>query len=93
MDDDRRGKTRTPDIRYVKLVVTKDSGEERVYPLILRDVSNEGVGAMFIGSDAVDPSREYVLRVSDGKERRVRIVWTKQVAELVHILGMKFTDN
>ena len=93
MGDERRSNSRSPEIRYVKLVVTKDSGEERVYPLILRDVSNDGVGAMFIGSEAVDPERDYILRVSDCKERGVRIVWTKQVAELVHILGMKFTDN
>ena len=93
MNDERRSNQRSPDIRYVKLVAVSGDGSEKVYPLILRDVSNDGVGGMFIGSELLDIDKDYVLRVSDGKERAVRIVWTKQVAELVHILGMKFTDD
>lgn len=93
MNDDRRRDERWPNIRYVKLVERRPGETERVYPLILRDVSTTGLGGLFIGEQQLDPEGDYRLRDAGGAERPVRIVWTKQVAELVHILGMQFVDN
>jgi hypothetical protein len=93
MSDERRQDERFPNIRYVKLVAPQPGGEEKLYPLILRDVSSTGLGGLFIGTEALDPEGEYLLRDPAGAERLIRIIWTRKVADLVHILGMRFVDN
>jgi hypothetical protein len=93
MNDDRRRDERWPNIRYVKLVKDAPGGEEKLYPLILRDISSTGLGGLFIGSEPLDLEDSYRLRNAEGAERLIRIVWFKQVAELVYILGMQFIDN
>lgn len=93
MNDDRRRDERWPNVRYVKLVELRPGAGEKVYPLILRDISSSGLGALFIGNRPLDPDGQYRLRDAEGSERPVRIVWIRQVADLVHILGMKFLDD
>jgi hypothetical protein len=35
----------------------------------------------------------FVLRDTEGADRRVRIVWTKRVADYVQMLGLEVSEN
>jgi hypothetical protein len=89
MTDERRAVTRNPDFVDVELVTTDSVGQEVAYPIILRDRSGSGLGAMYIGKEVLSPRREFVLRGGNHDDRRVRIVWTKQVADFVVMIGME----
>jgi hypothetical protein len=88
MSDERRNLGRSPSFSYVKLVTTDARGNEKVLPLILRDRSGTGVGAMYIGQEVLNPTAEYVLRDAEGVEKKVRLVWSKRVADYVQMLGL-----
>lgn len=91
--DERRDLGRTPSFSYVKLVTTDARGNEKTLPLILRDRSGTGVGAMYIGKEVLNPAAEYTLRDSEGGEKQVRLVWTKRVADFVQMLGLAIADG
>lgn len=93
MSDEKRRATRSPNFRYAKLVLPDAGDGEQVFPIILRDTSAEGVGAMYIGKDDLSAAETLLLRDAEGDERKIRIVWTKQVADFVQMLGMVFTDD
>jgi len=60
----------------------------------LRDSSDTGLGGMYVGEDALSPTANFVLRESEeGEDRRVRIVWTKRVADYVQMLGLEVSEN
>jgi hypothetical protein len=90
--DERRDPTRVPSFSYVKLVA-RDGGNEKVLPMILRDRSGTGVGAMYIGKEVLNPAGEYILRDSQGGEEKVRLVWTRRVADYVQMLGLAIADD
>ncbi len=91
--DERRDLGRVPSFSYVKLVTTDGSGNEKVLPMILRDRSTTGVGAMYIGKEVLNPAGEYVLRDAEGNERKVKLVWTRRVADFVQMLGLAIADD
>ena len=91
MVDERRENARDPNFLNVELVTTDSAGREKAYPIILRDRSGNGLGAMYIGKEVIKPQGGFVLR-GDGDERDVRIVWTKQVADFVLMLGMEIAS-
>jgi hypothetical protein len=91
MVDERREDARDPDFVNVELVTTDPEGRERAYPIILRDRSGTGIGAMYVGKEVLSPKEDYVLR-GGGDECAVRIVWTKQIADFVLMLGMELAD-
>jgi hypothetical protein len=94
MSDERRDDDRSPDFRNVELVTTNGEGNEKAYPVTLRDTSDTGLGGMYVGQETLSPSATFVLRDSDEDEdRRVRIVWTKRVAEYVQMLGLEISEN
>jgi hypothetical protein len=93
MSDERRDLGRTPSFSYVKLITTDANGGEKVLPLILRDQSGTGVGAMYIGKEVLSPSADYLLRDAEGVEKKVRLVWTKRVADYVQMLGMEIQGS
>ena len=93
MSDEQRRTTRSPNFRYAKLIPAGEGDSEQVYPVILRDSSADGVGAMYIGKDDLNTTGPFLLRDSEGGERKVQIVWTKQVADFVQMLGMTFVDD
>ena len=93
MSDERRELGRKPSFSYVKLITTDAGGGEKVLPLILRDHSSTGVGAMYIGKEVLSPSADYVLRDAEGVEKKVRLVWTKRVADYVQMLGMEIQGS
>lgn len=93
MTDERRDDERSPDFRNVELVTINGGGNEKTYPVTLRDTSDRGLGGMYVGQETLSPSASFVLRDADGKDRRVRIVWTKRVAEYVQMLGLEVSDN
>lgn len=91
--DERRDLGRLPSFSYVKLVTTDAGGKEKTLPMILRDRSDTGVGAMYIGKEVLNPAGTYILRDSEGEEKKVRLVWTRRVADFVQMLGLAIADD
>ena len=92
MSSERRDTARDPKFHSVELVTSDASGRERTYPVTLRDTSGKGLGAMYIGKEVLNPKNDYRLRDSGGGEQKIRIVWTKQVADFVLMMGMEVAD-
>ena len=89
MSDERRDDGRSPDFRNVELVTTNGEGNERTYPMTLRDTSERGLGGMYVGQETLNPTASFVLRDAEGKNRRVRIVWARRGADYVQMLGLE----
>ena len=77
----------------MELVAINSGGHEKKFPVTLRDTSESGLGGMYVGRDTLNPAGSFVLRDENGEERRVRIVWTKRVAEYVQMLGLEVSEN
>jgi hypothetical protein len=93
MSDERRDDERSPDFRNVELVAVNSGGNEKVYPVTLRDTSGSGLGGMYVGQETLSPAATFVLRDAEAGDRRVRIVWTKRVADYVQMLGLEVSEN
>ena len=93
MSDERRDDERSPDFRNVELVTINSGGNERTFPVTLRDTSESGLGGMYVGQDTLSPGGSFILRDEDGEDHRVRIVWTKRVADYVQMLGLEVSEN
>ncbi len=93
MSDERRDDDRSPDFRNVELVTVNSGGNEKTYPVTLRDTSGSGLGGMYVGQETLSPAGSFVLRDAGGEDRRVRIVWTKRVADYVQMLGLEVSEN
>jgi hypothetical protein len=94
MSDERRDNERSPEFRNVELVAVNDNGNEKSFPVTLRDTSDRGLGGMYVGDDTLKPAATFVLRDADKEaDCRVRIVWTKKVAEYVQMLGIEVSEN
>ena len=89
MSDERRDDDRSPDFRNVELVTTNSGGNERTYPVTLRDTSDKGLGGMYVGQETLNPTASFILRDAEGEDRRVRIVWARRVADYVQMLGLE----
>lgn len=93
MSDQRRDGDRSPDFRNVELVTTNGEGNEKAYPVTLRNSSDTGLGGMYVGQDTLSPAATFVLRDHATSDRRVRIVWTKRVADYVQMLGLEVSET
>ena len=93
MNEERRDQDRNPDFSTLKLVTFDDSGVEKSYPVTLRNRSGTGLGALYVGKEALNPKDDFLLKGGTGGDRKVRIMWTKQVADFVLMLGMEFTES
>ena len=67
MSDERRDDDRSPDFRSVELVTINSGGNEKTYPVTLRDTSGNGLGGMYVGEDVLSPTATFVLRESRGR--------------------------
>jgi hypothetical protein len=47
---------------------------------------------MYIGKEVLNPKCDYIIRDAGAGDRKVRIMWTKQVADFVLMLGMELAD-
>ncbi|MEJ2580638.1 MAG: hypothetical protein P8127_03205 [Acidobacteriota bacterium] len=94
MSDEQRDDERSPDFRNVELVAINSGGNERSFPLTLRDSSEGGLGGMYVGKETLSPTGTFVLRDAEKEDDcRVRIVWTKKVADYVQMLGIEVTES
>lgn len=93
MTDERRDGERSPDFRRVELVAVNSGGNEKSYPVTLRDTSEGGLGGMYVGQDTLSPGGTFVLRDAGASDRRVRVVWSKRVADYVQMLGLEVSEN
>ena len=92
MSVERRNVQRDSNFVNVELVTTDAAGREKIYPIVLRDRSGSGLGAMYIGKEVLSPTKDFLLRAGDDDDLRVRIVWTKQVADFVLMMGMEVAE-
>ena len=94
MSDERRDDDRSPDFRNVELVTTNSGGNEKTFPVTLRDTSGSGLGGMYVGQETLSPSATFVLRdEAEEGDQRVRIVGTKRVADYVQMLGLEVSEG
>ncbi len=93
MNDERRDEERSHRFRSVELVTSGPDGTEPTYPLILRDAGDVGLGGVYVGQDEFAPEGDAILRDVETGDRRVRIVWTKKVADYVHMVGLESSDD
>jgi hypothetical protein len=88
MDDERRDGQREPTFRQAELVTTGSEGEAS-FPIILRDAGLAGIGGVYVGQDPFTPEGAAELRDADGGNQMVRVIWTRKLAEYVHIVGLE----
>ena len=69
------------------------NGVEISFPLILRDSGGDGLGGVYVGQGEFAPDGDAVLRDREADDRRVRIVWTKKIADYVHMVGLESSDG
>lgn len=94
MGDERRDDDRAPDFRNVELVTMNSGGNEKAFPVTLRDTSGNGLGGMYVGQETLSPAATFVLRDDEEEgDQRVRIVWTKRVADYVQMLGLEVSEG
>lgn len=93
MNDERRDETRSHTFRNVELVTVDPNGVEISFPLILRDSGGDGLGGVYVGQDEFAPDGDAILRDREAGDRRVRIVWTKKIADYVHMVGLESSDG
>jgi len=93
MNDERRDQDRRPDFHAMKLVTSDESGREKSYPVTLRDTSGTGLGAMYVGKEVLNPKDDFLLKGGPDGDRKIRIMWTKQVADFVLMLGMEYAES
>jgi hypothetical protein len=92
MTDERRGDERSPSFTEVELI-TQGSEGETSFPIILRDTGGTGVGGVSVGQGAFAPRGDAILRDTASGDRPVRVVWTKKLAEYVHMVGLEVVDG
>lgn len=88
MTDERRDEERSPTFRHVELITTGPAGQAS-FPIILRDTGSAGIGGVYVGQDAFTPLGDATLRDAGGGDRTVRVIWTKKLADYVHIVGLE----
>jgi hypothetical protein len=94
MSDERRDDERSPDFRNVELVTVNDHGNQKSYPVTLRDTSDRGLGGMYVGQETLSAAGTFVLRDAEKEDDcRVRIVWSKKVADYVQMLGIEVSES
>ncbi len=89
MNDERRDEERSHTFRSVELVTGEPGGGEASFPLILRDSGGDGLGGVYVGQDDFAPEGDAILRDREAGDRRVHIVWTKKIADYVHMVGLE----
>ena len=93
MNDERRDQDRKPGFQSLRLVTSDDSGQQKSYPVTMRDTSGTGLGAMYVGKEVLNPKDDFLLTGGADGDQRVRIMWTKQVADFVLMLGMEAAEG
>lgn len=93
MDEERRRHERYPSFKRAELTATDSNGAERTMPILIRDESSSGVGAVYVGEDPPDISDQLVLARADGNPRPVRLVWRRMVADFVSMMGLEVQEE
>lgn len=88
MTEERRDEDRAPTFRQAELVTEGPEGDAS-YPIILRDAGRAGIGGVYVGHGPFIPKGDATLRDAIGGDRVVRVIWTKKLADYVHIVGLE----
>jgi hypothetical protein len=89
MAEERRGEERQASFRMVALIARDRAGNEREIPIMLRDISGNGLGGVYVGEDPLQMEDEFFLKEADDTVSPVRIIWTKKIADYVTMLGLE----
>ena len=89
MTEERRGEERQASFRMVGLIARDRAGNEREIPIMLRDISGNGIGGVYVGEDPLQMEDEFFLKEADDTVKPVRIIWTKKIADYVTMLGLE----
>jgi hypothetical protein len=89
MTEERRGKERHTSFRMVGLIARDRAGNQREIPIMLRDISGNGIGGVYVGEDPLQMEDEFFLKEADETVKPVRIMWTKKIADYVTMLGLE----
>lgn len=92
MTEERRGDERSPSFRNVELITQGPEGAAS-FPIILRDTGGTGVGGVYVGQNAFTPRGDATLRDAKGGDRTVRVIWTRKLADYVHMVGLEVVDG
>ena len=88
MTEERRGEERETSFRMVALIARDRDGNEREIPIMLRDVTGNGIGGVYVGEESLPMEDDFFLRDTDERVWPVRIIWSKKVADYVTMLGL-----
>jgi len=48
---------------------------------------------LYVGKEILNPKDDFLLKSGAGGDQKVRIIWTKQVAQFVLMLGMELAES
>jgi hypothetical protein len=87
--DERREDQRIPAFEVINVLYKDPKGNERSFPIMLRDKSATGLGAVYVGETLLNPHGEYYFENEEGSVTRMRIVWITPLANHVYAIGFK----
>jgi hypothetical protein len=88
MDAERRDHPRQPLFTQGELIIDDRLGGDMILPILLRDFSDSGLGAVSVGQSRPPREGQYQLRTAAGEAWTVQLAWTRQVADYVYLLGL-----
>jgi hypothetical protein len=91
MTEQRRREERQTSFRMVALIAEDRAGNQREIPIMLRDISGNGLGGVYVGEDPLQNEDEFFLKEADDSVKPIRIIWTKKIADYVTMLGLELT--
>ena len=89
MVDERRQDERAASFEIIRVTAKDQNGRELVFPIMVRDRSQSGVGGVYVGPHPLNPSIDYRMEDSEGRVQTLRIAWITPVANHVFTLGFR----
>lgn len=89
MTDERRRDERAESYDVIRVTAKNHQGQELVFPIMVRDRSQGGIGGVYVGPNPLNPTTDYLVEDSDGRTRTMRIAWITPVASHVFALGLR----
>jgi hypothetical protein len=92
MGTERRKQERRPVFKIVELTAKDAARKERCFPIMLRDMSAAGLGGVYVGQEPVNLEDRFSFEDHESV-KNLRVVWKREVAEYVSLLGFELTGG
>ena len=89
MTEERRKDDRTPSAEIIRVISDGEAGGERTFPVIIRDKSDLGLGAVYVGSEPPSREDDFYFEMADGSLQHMRLAWIESLGQDVHLLGFE----